>query len=148
MQSDKKIYFNVKLPKKSYLKKNVNLNVSDQEIALIGNQGILEKNNARRGTLGLDIESLRAIETYFNSRKRQPTDVEIETLAQTWSEHCKHKIFSSSVDEVQKGIFETYISGVTKKIIEKRKDKFCVSLFSDNAGAVTFNDQNCGKVNF
>ena len=148
LRSDKKIYFNVKLPKKSYLKKNVNLNVSDQEIALIGNQGILEKNNARRGTLGLDVESLRAIETYFNSRKRQPTDVEIETLAQTWSEHCKHKIFSSSVDEAQKGIFETYISGVTKKIIEKRKDKFCVSLFSDNAGAVSFNDQwlVCHKV--
>ena len=148
LQSNKKINFNVKLPKKTYIKKNINLEVSDEVIALIGKQGILEKNKSRRGTLGLDVESLRAIQKYFSKKKRQPTDVEIETLAQTWSEHCKHKIFSSSIDEIKKGIFNIYIRGATQKIIRKRNDKFCVSLFSDNAGAIGFNDEwlVCHKV--
>ena len=148
LQSNKKTNFIVNLPKNKYLKKNVDLNISDEEISLIGKQGILEENNIRRGTLGLDIESLKTIRKYFNKKKRLPTDVEIETLAQTWSEHCKHKIFSSSIDDNKKGIFNTFIRGVTKKIVEKRKDKFCVSLFTDNAGAVRFDDNwlMCHKV--
>jgi len=148
LQLNKKINFKVNLPKKKYLKKYVNLNISDKEISMIGKQGLLEHNNIRRGTLGLDIESLKAIKKYFDIQKRHPTDVEIETLAQTWSEHCKHKIFSSSIDNNEKGIFNTFIRGVTKKILEKRKDKFCVSLFTDNAGAVSFNNDwlMCHKV--
>ena len=138
IHSLKKVDFNVQLSKKSYLKKDINLNITDEEIALIGKQGILEKNQIRRGTLGLNIESLRIIQNYFNKKKRNPTDLEIETLAQTWSEHCKHKIFSSPLDEIKEGIFNAYIRGATKKIIEKRKDNFCVSLFSDNAGGVGF----------
>jgi len=138
IQVFKKVDFNVQLSEKSYLKKDVNLNITDEEITLIGKQGILEKNQIRRGTLGLDIESLRTIQNYFNKKKRNPSDLEIETLAQTWSEHCKHKIFSSPLDEIKKGIFNTYIQGATKKINEKRKDNFCVSLFSDNAGGVGF----------
>jgi len=69
-------------------------------------------------------------------------------LAQTWSEHCKHKIFSSRIDNVKKGLFDTYIKGATREIIKKRKDNFCVSLFSDNAGGISF-DKNwvvCHKV--
>ena len=138
----------IQLSKKKYLMKKINLNVSDSELISIGKKGILETNDFRRGTLGLDVESLRGIQAYFNIQKRQPTDVEIETLAQTWSEHCKHKILSSPIDAVQKGIFNTYIRGVTQKIIKKRRDKFCVSLFSDNAGAVSFDDKwlVCHKV--
>jgi len=148
LQLNKKINFKVNLPKKKYLKRYINLNITNKEISIIGKQGLLEHNNIRRGTLGLDIESLKAIKKYFDKQKRHPTDVEIETLAQTWSEHCKHKIFSSSIDNNEKGIFSTFIRGVTKKIVEKRKDKFCVSLFTDNAGAVSFDNDwlMCHKV--
>ncbi len=59
--------------------KKINLNVSDSELISIGKKGILETNDFRRGTLGLDVESLRGIQAYFNIQKRQPTDVEIET---------------------------------------------------------------------
>ena len=148
LQSNKKINFRVSLPKKKYLKKYIDLDISEREISIIGKQGLLEDNKIRRGTLGLDVESLKVIREYFYKQKRQPTDVEIETLAQTWSEHCKHKIFSSSIDDNKKGIFSTYIRGVTEKIVKERKDKFCVSLFTDNAGAVGF-DSNwlmCHKV--
>ena len=127
---------------------SVNLNIGDSNLEKIGKEGIKDRKNIRRGTLGLDIQSLKIIKKYFKVKKRKPRDIEIETLAQTWSEHCKHKIFSSKVDNSQKGLFDTYIRGATKKIINKRKDNFCVSLFSDNAGGISF-DKNwtvCHKV--
>lgn len=96
-----------------------------------------------------------------------PTDVEMEILAQTWSEHCKHKIFMSSIDyqEVNQKeypdyplpqlgtkkihhLFKTYIKGATLKIMEERGITWPVSIFSDNAGMVRF-DQHvdlCIKV--
>ena len=127
---------------------SVNLNIDDANLEKIGKEGIKDQNGIRRGTLGLDIQSLKTIKKYFKDKKRKPRDIEIETLAQTWSEHCKHKIFSSKVDNSQKGLFDTYIKGATKKIINERKDNFCVSLFSDNAGGISF-DKNwivCHKV--
>ena len=127
---------------------SVNLNINDTSLEKIGKEGIKSRNGIRRGTLGLDIQSLKTIKKYFKEKKRKPKDIEIETLAQTWSEHCKHKIFSSKVDNSKKGLFDTYIKGATKKIINERKDKFCVSLFSDNAGGISF-DKNwtvCHKV--
>ena len=77
---------------------------------MIGKLGIEEKNKSRRGTLGLDIESLKTIRNYFNKIKRKPSDVEIETLAQTWSEHCKHKIFSSKIDNEIRDKFPILLS--------------------------------------
>ncbi len=126
----------------------INLNLSELNLKKIGKEGIIDKKGNRRGTLGLDLQSLKVIKSYFDKKKRDPTDIELETLAQTWSEHCKHKIFSSKIDNLKKGLFDTYIKGATKKIIKKRKDNFCVSLFSDNAGGVSF-DKNwvvCHKV--
>ena len=131
-----------------YFAKFINLNLSELNLKKIGKEGIKDENGKRRGTLGLDVQSLQAIKRYFDRKKRDPRDIEIETLAQTWSEHCKHKIFSSKIDNLKNGLFNTYIKGATKKIIKKRKDDFCVSLFSDNAGGISF-DKNwvvCHKV--
>jgi phosphoribosylformylglycinamidine synthase len=122
-----------------YITKSVNLNLSDLKLKKIGKEGIKDEKGIRRGTLGLDIQSLKTIKRYFNRKGRSPRDIEIETLAQTWSEHCKHKIFSSEIDNIKKGLFDTYIKGATRKIINKRKDNFCISLFSDNAGGISFN---------
>ena len=131
-----------------YITKSVNLNLSESNLKKIGKEGIEDEKGKRRGTLGLDVQSLKAIKRYFDTKGRKPRDIEIETLAQTWSEHCKHKIFSSKIDNLKKGLFDTYIKGATREIIKKRKDNFCVSLFSDNAGGISF-DKNwvvCHKV--
>ena len=131
-----------------YITKSVNLNLSESSLKKIAKEGIKDEKGKRRGTLGLDVQSLKAIKNYFDIKGRKPRDIEIETLAQTWSEHCKHKIFSSRIDNVKKGLFDTYIKGATREIIKKRKDNFCVSLFSDNAGGISF-DKNwvvCHKV--
>jgi len=65
-----------------------------------------------------------------------PFDIELEALAQTWSEHCKHTIFASELDDVKDGIFKHYIKRATEEI---NKD-FCVSVFKDNSGGIVFDE--------
>lgn len=116
----------------------VDLNISDEELALFGKQGIKNPDGTRRGPLALSLLYLKTIQRNFKKLKRNPTDIELETLAQTWSEHCKHTIFADPLDEIKQGLFKTYIKGATEEIIKKRKDNFCVSVFKDNSGAVEF----------
>ncbi len=112
----------------------VDLEVSDAVLMRISKEGI-----AGRGPLALPLASMRAIRDHFKRLGRKPTDIELESLAQTWSEHCKHTIFADPIDEVREGIYRRYIKGATKKIrkMKGRKD-FCASVFTDNAGAIAF----------
>ncbi|MFI5265362.1 MAG: AIR synthase-related protein, partial [Candidatus Levyibacteriota bacterium] len=117
----------------------INLNVSDEELTEIGKSGIKNENGSRRGPLALDLSYMKEIKKYFEKKKRNPTDIELESIAQTWSEHCKHTIFADPIDGLKKGIFKTYIKGATDKIrLEKGKKDFCVSVFTDNSGGIAF----------
>ncbi len=111
--------------------KSVNLNVIDQELEKISRDGI-----DGNGTLGLSLAAMRAIKDYFKKLGRNPYDIELESLAQTWSEHCKHNIFSSPIDEIKDGLYEHYIKRATREI----NSDICVSVFSDNAGGIIFDD--------
>ncbi len=114
----------------------------------------------REKTWALSREELSTIREYFNrhdvieERKKtglnqMPTDVEIEALAQTWSEHCKHKIFNAVIEYEEDGtvslidsLFKTCIVGSTDAIRKKKgKNDFCLSVFKDNAGVIKFNKQ-------
>src|SRR5207248_6681873 len=53
---------------------------------------------SREGHLFLSLAEMKAIQSYYREQSREPTDVELETLAQTWSEHCVHKTLKSAVD--------------------------------------------------
>ncbi len=53
---------------------------------------------SREGHLFLSLAEMKAIQSYFREQEREPTDIELETLAQTWSEHCVHKTLKSAVD--------------------------------------------------
>ena len=53
---------------------------------------------SREGLLSLNLSEMKAIQSYFDQQGREPTDVEIETIAQTWSEHCVHKTFKSRIE--------------------------------------------------
>ena len=99
---------------------------------------------SREGTLSLNLTEMQAIQSHFRALERKPTDVEIETLAQTWSEHCVHKTFKSIIHYTEPGkaperidgLFPTFIQRATEEI-----DKpWCVSVFSDNAGIIEFDD--------
>ncbi|HWQ65706.1 MAG TPA: AIR synthase-related protein [Methanospirillum sp.] len=122
----------------------VDLNCEDQELIRIGKEGIIDpETNQRRGPLALDLAQLHAIRKYFSKKGRNPTDVEVEALAQTWSEHCKHTIFASPIDEdLPKGLYKTCIQAATNKIRKEKGDKdICLSVFSDNSGAIIFDDK-------
>lgn len=119
----------------------VNLDVSDEELAAIGRQGIQNADGTRRGPLALDLDSMKIIRDYFEALNRKPSDVEIEALAQTWSEHCKHTIFSASIDSIHDGLYGYYIKRATQDIRQKNgAADFCVSVFKDNAGGIRFDE--------
>ncbi|MDD5181879.1 MAG: AIR synthase-related protein [Candidatus Nanoarchaeia archaeon] len=115
------------------------LNATDEELAVIGKKGIANADGTRRGPLALDITYMKTIQGYFKNEKRNPTDVELESIAQTWSEHCKHTIFADKIDDIGEGLYKAFIKSATNTI-RKRKGKkdFCVSVFTDNAGGIVF----------
>jgi phosphoribosylformylglycinamidine synthase subunit PurSL len=131
--------------------------VKEINLAEAGDEELL--NISREGVLALNLQEMKAIRDYYRDKATiaarekmglgsKVTDVELECLAQTWSEHCKHKIFNSLIHytDGQKrltidSLFKTYIKGSTQKIRRaKGKKDFCLSVFVDNAGIIKFND--------
>ncbi len=122
------------------------LNLSDTELESLSVQRLL----------ALTLPEMQTIRDYYALEETRtaraaaglpedPTDVELELLAQTWSEHCKHKIFAAAIDytderggrELVDGLFQTYIKATTTAI---GRPEFVKSVFDDNAGVVRFND--------
>lgn len=108
---------------------------------------------AKQKLLALSLEEFKAIKAYFKDEKviaerkavgldEKVTDVELECIAQTWSEHCKHKIFNAKITYRDNGephainsIFKTFIRASTEMI----KKPYVVSVFKDNGGIIKFN---------
>ena len=131
----------VRLDNKGIAVDEVDLDISDEDLAKIGKEGIANDDGTRRGPLGMSLLYMKAVQAYFKKLGRKAKDAEIETLAQTWSEHCKHTIFASPIDEVKDGLYKHYIKRATQEIRAARgKDDFCVSVFKDNSGAIIFDD--------
>jgi phosphoribosylformylglycinamidine synthase II len=87
--------------------------------------------------LGFSSEELDVIQAYFKKENRNPTDVELQTISQSWSEHCCHKTFKGKIDldgKTINSLFKTYLAKATKQI----KAPWCFSVFEDNAGIVKF----------
>jgi len=128
------------------------LQVSDAELMRISSEGILS----------LSLAEMHAIRGYFADPARlaerqalglgpEPTDAELELLAQTWSEHCKHKIFNAVIDYTEDSgqgrpahmvidsLFKTYIRGATEALRERCP--WLLSVFHDNAGVIAFSDR-------
>ncbi len=88
--------------------------------------------------VGLNLEEMTALREYFRQKGRNPTDVEVQTFGQTWSEHCFHKTFKGNVI-TEKGrvsnLLKTYIARATSEL----RKPWCISVFDDNAGIMRFN---------
>jgi phosphoribosylformylglycinamidine synthase len=111
-----------------------------------GDDDLMRISKERR--LSLDLNEMRAIRDYFVKIEREPTDAEIETLAQTWSEHCVHKTFKARITltpspspigrgEQVDGLLKTYIKKATDEIAAP----WVKSAFVDNAGIIAFDDE-------
>ncbi|MCC3154497.1 AIR synthase-related protein [Hymenobacter sp. BT770] len=117
---------------------------------------------SKENIYALNLEEMRAVRDYFAASQTQaerqtaglpadPTDCELEIIAQTWSEHCKHKEFSALINykDLETGeekqvdsLFKTYIKNATSEVdrqLRANGNDWLVKVFSDNAGAVRIN---------
>ena len=102
---------------------------------------------SRAGGLSLNLIEMRAVQAHFRALQREPTACELETIAQTWSEHCKHKTFTGVVEMDGERIDNLLKRTIKAATLELGKP-WCVSVFHDNAGIIEF-DQGfdvCFKV--
>ena len=131
-------------------------NASDEDLLRLSKERLL----------ALTLNEMKSVKSYFTDpetlKKREElgissdtTDVELEMIAQTWSEHCKHKIFSANINyrdletgktERIESVFKNYIKKTTDDLTEKRP--FLKSVFHDNSGVIDFDDNHlvCFKV--
>jgi phosphoribosylformylglycinamidine synthase len=137
------------------------------DLSALDDAGLVELSAKR--LLALSLPEMRAVKEYFSSpmarserAKRglpsEATDVELEMIAQTWSEHCKHKIFNAEIEYVDadadaagdepsrdkpareiRSLFKTYIRSTTEALAPSRPD--LLSVFTDNAGVFKFDDE-------
>ncbi|HXZ03496.1 MAG TPA: phosphoribosylformylglycinamidine synthase subunit PurS, partial [Ktedonobacteraceae bacterium] len=104
---------------------------------------------SQTGLLALNLFEMRTIQQHYQQQQREPTDVELETLAQTWSEHCSHKTFKATIhyqeldgdgkileQETIHGLLNEYLIQATQHI----NHPSVVSAFSDNAGIMRFTE--------
>ena len=91
------------------------------------------------GVLSMNLTEMKTIRDHYRALGRNPTDVELETLAQTWSEHCVHKTFRGIINyngELIDNLLKQTVMRVTREL-----DKpWCLSVFEDNSGVIAFDD--------
>ncbi|QDT38150.1 phosphoribosylformylglycinamidine synthase subunit PurL [Stratiformator vulcanicus] len=107
---------------------------------------------SRNMQLSLSLDEMRTIQAHYRELDREPTDCELETIAQTWSEHCSHKTLAGRIryrEQVGEQTREVSFDNMLKETIfaatqQIRRDlgseDWCVSVFKDNAGIVKFHD--------
>jgi len=106
---------------------------------------------SRRHVLALNADEMRAVRDHFRGLGRPPRLGELETVAQTWSEHCKHKTLTGPIDYEEDGRKERIDNLLKETVFDATREldrDWCVSVFKDNAGIVRFDDEHdaCFKV--
>jgi phosphoribosylformylglycinamidine synthase len=92
------------------------------ELLEIKLQGASDKQLVQISTelgVGLNLKEMKSVQKYFSEKGRNPTDVELQTIGQTWSEHCYHKTFKGEITlgkKKIKSLFKTYIAKATKEL--------------------------------
>ena len=128
----------------------IDLEVSDEELMKLSEEGLLALNLEEMQTIQAhyrksDVRSARAA---LGLPENAPTDVELECLAQTWSEHCKHKIFAAHIHHVDTetgedteidSLFKTHIMKPTLEM--KDEVDWLLSVFHDNSGVIAWDDK-------
>ncbi|MDO8348734.1 MAG: phosphoribosylformylglycinamidine synthase subunit PurS, partial [Planctomycetota bacterium] len=102
---------------------------------------------SKDGGLALDAVEMQVIQAHFAELGRAPLRMELETLAQTWSEHCKHKTLTGNV-RFEGRLITNLLKSTIAQVTHTLNRDFCVSVFVDNAGIIKFDDEDsvCIKV--
>jgi phosphoribosylformylglycinamidine synthase subunit PurSL len=108
---------------------------------------------SKSGQLALTLEEMQTIQAHYRQVQRDPTDIELESIAQTWSEHCSHKTLKGKIEYsetvaghtrttlFQNMLKETIFAATQTLRKQWGHDDWCVSVFADNAGVVKFHEQ-------
>ncbi len=98
-----------------------------------------------RGQLYMSLPEMKTVQAHFAKLDRDPTDIELESLAQTWSEHCVHKTFRGRIRYREAGGEEELIDNLLKSTVAKATHElakpWCLSVFVDNAGVIEFDEE-------
>lgn len=127
---------------------------------------------SREAHLFLSLEEMQAIQSHYRDLDREPREIELESLAQTWSEHCVHKTLKATIDyrEPDGGgdgpslvesaddrpghaatpdgtvridnLLKSTVAAATHGLMADGLDEWCLSVFVDNAGIVAFDDDH------
>ncbi|HTW90655.1 MAG TPA: phosphoribosylformylglycinamidine synthase subunit PurS, partial [bacterium] len=95
---------------------------------------------SRQGLLALSRAEMRGLQKYFDGLGRDPTDVELETFAQTWSEHCQHKTFKGVIDIDGRKV-KNLLKSTVFKLTQELNLPWCLSVFHDNSGVIEFDEK-------
>jgi phosphoribosylformylglycinamidine (FGAM) synthase PurS component len=138
-------------------------NIELISVDLLGASDRQLKRVSKDGQLFLSLAEMRQIKKYFKGLRRNPTDCELETIAQTWSEHCWHKTFRGKIKYTEKipnprsqfpnpkiktKIIDNLLKSTIMKVTKELNRPWCVSVFKDNSGVIRFDDKYniCFKV--
>ncbi len=115
---------------------------TEVDIASLDAAGLMQL--SKDGCLSLTLDEMQAIQGYFAAQGRKPTDIELESLAQTWSEHCVHKTLKGLVEytgpegtRMIDNLLKQTIARATKEL----NKPWCLSVFKDNSGVIEFDDE-------
>jgi len=128
----------------------IDLEISDEELIRLSEEGLLALNLEEMQTIQAHYRNpeVRAARAEVGLPENAPTDVELECLAQTWSEHCKHKIFAAHIKHSDKetgeeseidSLFKTHIMNPTLEM--KDEVDWLLSVFHDNSGVIAWDDE-------
>ncbi len=132
-----------------------------RQVAIRGLDDTALERLSRTAHLFLSLSEMQAIQTHFREAGREPTDLELETLAQTWSEHCVHKTLTSAIEyqgdpwpsssgppanggrsfsRRYRNLLKDTIARATEELIRQGRGPLCLSVFKDNAGIIAFDE--------
>jgi len=121
-----------------YIQRDASFRICEIKIIEANNKQLLRI--SQELGIGLSLEEMKTVRRYFTKKDRNPTDVELQTIGQTWSEHCFHKTFKGTIltskGEI-KNLLRTFITKATSEL----NPSWCISVFEDNAGIVDFNNK-------
>jgi len=120
-----------------YIKRNVPFELSGVNLIDANEKELLQISNELG--IGLTLEEMKNVKEHFSSKGRNPTDIELQTIGQTWSEHCYHKTFKGDIVTpdgklIAANMFKEYIAKATREL----NLPWYISVFEDNAGIVDF----------
>jgi phosphoribosylformylglycinamidine synthase II len=95
---------------------------------------------SKQGLLALSRAEMSSLQKYFDELGRDPTDVELEAFAQTWSEHCQHKTFKGVIDLDGRKV-KNLLRSTVFRLTEELDRPWCLSVFHDNSGVIEFDEQ-------